>query len=115
MDIGYIGWVGAMAKSSGNIKQSIFGTHPLECHAVQTPCMRRCVPVNVERQILHVFRAQTRRFSSSPLSFGQELFQNFLRPLNKEQQKVIIKKQLLYEPTVHKHVDGDLLVMLEVR
>lgn len=77
--------------------------------------MRRCVPVNVERQILHVCRAQTRNFSSSPLSFGQELFQNFLRPLNKEQKKVITKKQLLYEPVLQRNVDGDLRVMLEVR
>ena len=77
--------------------------------------MRRCVPVNVERQIVHVYRVQTRRFSSSPLSFGQELFQEFVRPLNKEQKKVITKKKLYYEPTLHKHVDGDLRVMLEVR
>jgi len=77
--------------------------------------MRRCVPVNAERQILHVRRAQTRTFSASSLSLGQELFQNFLRPLNKEQKKVIIKKQLLYEPTLQKKVDGDLRAMLEVR
>jgi len=77
--------------------------------------MRRCVPVNVERQILHVRRAQTRSFSSSPLGFGQELFQNFIRPLNEEQKKIIIKKQLLYEPVLQKYVDGDLCAMLEVR
>ena len=77
--------------------------------------MRRCVPVNVERQILHVCRAQTRRFSSSPLSFGQELFREFLRPLNEEQKKVITKKKLHHEPVLHKHVDGDLCAMLEVR
>ena len=77
--------------------------------------MRRCVPVNAERQILYVRRAQTRTFSASSLGFGQELFQNFLRPLNKEQKKVITKKQLLYEPTIRKQVDGDLRAMLEVR
>jgi hypothetical protein len=77
--------------------------------------MRRYVPVNVERQILHVRRAQTRSFSCSPPGFGQELFQNFLRPLNKEQKKVITKKKLLYEPIIQRHVDGDLCAMLEVR
>ena len=77
--------------------------------------MRRCVPLNVERQISHVRRAQTRRFSSSPLSFEQELFQEFLRPLNQEQKKVIIKKKLFHEPVLQKHVDDDLRVMLEVR
>lgn len=77
--------------------------------------MRRCVSVDVERQILHVCRVQMRSFSSSPLGFKQELFQNFLRPLNKEQKKAITKKQLLYEPVLQRHVDGDLLAMLEVR
>lgn len=77
--------------------------------------MRRCVRVNAKRQILHVCRAQTRTFSASSLVFGQELFQNFLRPLNKEQKRVINKKQLLYEPTLQKRVDGDLRAMLEVR
>ena len=77
--------------------------------------MRCGVPVNVERQILHVCRAQTRSFSSSPLGFGQDLFQEFLRPLNKEQKKKFIKKQLHHEPVIHKSVDGHLRVMLEVR
>ena len=77
--------------------------------------MRRCVPVNVERKISHVRRAQTRRFSSSPLRAGQALFREFLRPLNQEQKKVINKKQLFHEPVLQKCVDGDLRVMLDVR